>query len=244
MSYVFLFTFFRLPLIFTLVSIFHFLATATKFSCCSSNKKCRLFFALALAFCRSFSRRPSLVCHPFSLSLSLSLSPFFKFVDMTINLSNTYWNNFRFPLSSLLTLKLSLLYKTRVAMRFHKNNLELHLRCHTRLWSYFTLVCLLLLRTDGRKYGHVITKISRMNRLPHFLRYMGLHKGARLELRYEKRNVYRLLGRLIWLYSHLEVLYQTFSSVLPLKALQVALHFSRIGLISSTQTRDFDIWSD
>ena len=29
-----------------------------------------------------------------------------------------YRNNFRFPISSLLTLKLSLLYKTRVAMRF------------------------------------------------------------------------------------------------------------------------------
>ena len=31
--------------------------------------------------------------------------------------------------------------------------------------------------TDGRAYGHVITKISRMGRLPHFLRY-----GATLEL--------------------------------------------------------------
>ena len=75
-----------------------------------------------------------------------------------------------------------------------------------------------------------------MNRLSHFLRYMGLHKGARFELRHEKRNVYRLLGRLILVYSHLQVPYQTFSSVLPLKALQVALHFSRLVLISSTET--------
>ena len=81
--------FFPLPLIFILVaaSIFHFLATATKFSCFSSNKKCLLFFSLALAFCRSFSRRPALACRPFSLFLCLSLSLYFKFVDMTINLS-------------------------------------------------------------------------------------------------------------------------------------------------------------
>ena len=47
-SVVFLFTFFSLPLIFTLVaaSISHFLTAATKFSCCSPNKKCLL--------CRSF----------------------------------------------------------------------------------------------------------------------------------------------------------------------------------------------
>ena len=81
--------FFPLPLIFPLVaaSIFHFLATATKFSCFSSNKKCLLFFSLSLAFCRSFSGRPSPACRPFSLFLCLSLSLFFKFVDMTINLS-------------------------------------------------------------------------------------------------------------------------------------------------------------
>ena len=28
-----------------------------------------------------------------------------------------------------------------------------------------------MVRTDGRAYGHVITKFSRMGRLPHFLSY-------------------------------------------------------------------------
>ena len=28
-----------------------------------------------------------------------------------------------------------------------------------------------VVRTDGRAYGHVITKFSRMGRLPHFLSY-------------------------------------------------------------------------
>ena len=166
------------------------------------QKMSPFFFSLALAFCRSFSRRPALACRPFSLFLCLSLSLYFKFVDMTINLSLILQTTHIEIISAFrcrLYLLLSCLCFTRRGWLcvFHKNNLELPLRCHTRLQSYFTLVCLLLLRTDGRKYGHVITKISRMNRLPHFLRYMGLYKGARLELRYEKRNVYRLLGRLI-----------------------------------------------
>ena len=33
------------------------------------------------------------------------------------------------------------------------------------------MVCLWCGRTDGRTYGHVITNMSRMGRLPHFLRY-------------------------------------------------------------------------
>ena len=45
-----------------------------------------------------------------------------------------------------------------------------------------------MVRTDGRAYGHVITKFSRMGRLPHFLSYgapstRGLR--ARVELRYQ-----------------------------------------------------------
>ena len=50
-----------------------------------------------------------------------------------------------------------------------QNNLELHLGCHTCWLSYFTLVCLWHGRTVGRAYGHVITRISRMGRLPNFL---------------------------------------------------------------------------
>ena len=87
MSYVFLFTFFSLPLFFTLVSasISHFVTAATKFSCCSSKKKCLLcFLSFALTLCRSFSRWVSLACRLLSL---FSLSLYYKFVDMTINLS-------------------------------------------------------------------------------------------------------------------------------------------------------------
>ena len=50
-----------------------------------------------------------------------------------------------------------------------QNNLELHLGCHTCWLSYSTLVCLWHGRTVGRAYGHVITRISRMGRLPNFL---------------------------------------------------------------------------
>ena len=75
MSYVFLFIFFSLPLIFTSVSasISYFPTAATKFSCCFSNNRMPpLFFAgLSPTFC-------------FSLSLS---SLYSKFVDMTIKLS-------------------------------------------------------------------------------------------------------------------------------------------------------------
>ena len=41
--------------------------------------------------------------------------------------------------------------------------------CHTCWLSYFKLVCLWCGWTDGEAYGHVITKISRMGRLPNFL---------------------------------------------------------------------------
>ena len=45
-------------------------------------------------------------------------------------------------------------------------------------------------RTDGRAYGHVITKFSRMGRLPAFLTYRAppTHAlRARVELRYKVR---------------------------------------------------------
>ena len=91
MSYVFLFTFFSLPLIFALVaaSISRFLTAAAKFSCCSSNKKMSplLFISrsiLAIALCCSFSRWAS---PTFSQFFCLSLSLYSKFVDMTVNLS-------------------------------------------------------------------------------------------------------------------------------------------------------------
>ena len=36
-----------------------------------------------------------------------------------------------------------------------------------------------VVRTDGRAYGHVITKFSRMGRLPHFLSYGAPSTRAR-----------------------------------------------------------------
>ena len=44
-----------------------------------------------------------------------------------------------------------------------------------------------MVRTDGRAYGHMITKFSRMGRLPHFLSYGAPSTRAlraRVELRY------------------------------------------------------------
>ena len=96
MSYVFSFTFFSLPLIFTLhwwPLAFLMLsppAAATKFSCCSSKKNVSFFLALwslALDLCRPFYRWASLACRRLSLFLCLSLALYFKFVDMTINLT-------------------------------------------------------------------------------------------------------------------------------------------------------------
>ena len=69
-------------------SISHFVTVATKFSCCSSNKKCLLcFFSLALDLFRPFSRWASLACRLLSLFLCLSPALYSKFVDMTIRLN-------------------------------------------------------------------------------------------------------------------------------------------------------------
>ena len=70
-------------------NISHFVAAATKFSCCSSNKKmCLLcFFSLSLDLCRPFPRWVSLACRLLSLLLPLSLALYSKFMDVTINLS-------------------------------------------------------------------------------------------------------------------------------------------------------------
>ena len=91
MSYLFLYTFFSLPLIFTLVadSIYHFLTAATKFHdvVFPTKKMSPLLFSLALALRRSFSRWASLACRLLSLFLCLPLSLYSIFVDMTINLS-------------------------------------------------------------------------------------------------------------------------------------------------------------
>ena len=86
-------------------SISHFVTAATKFSCCSSNKKCLLcFLSLALDLCPPFSRWVSLAFRLLSLFLCLFLALYFKFVYMTINLSWILYNFRCFPFSFLLTL--------------------------------------------------------------------------------------------------------------------------------------------
>ena len=109
MSYMFLFTFFSLSLIFTQVaaSISYFLTAATKFHVVPPTKNVSFVFSISLQLF-------------FSLSFA-GLSPYFLFFSViTINLHLTlqttgYKNIFRFP---FLTLQLSLLRKTWVAIRF------------------------------------------------------------------------------------------------------------------------------
>ena len=119
MSYFFLFTFFSTVAHFHPAGCQHFLFShcCYKISCCSSTKKCLLwFFSISLYLFFLIE-----LCWPVAL---LSVSLFSKFFDMTIiNLNlilqtTGYRNNFCFLFSSLLTLQLSLLNKTWVAIRF------------------------------------------------------------------------------------------------------------------------------
>ena len=92
MLYVFLFTFFSLPLIFTLhwwpLAFLILSPPLQNFHVVLPTKKCLLcFLSLALDLCRPFSRWASLACRLLSLFLCLSLALYSKFVDMTINLS-------------------------------------------------------------------------------------------------------------------------------------------------------------
>ena len=49
-----------------------------------------------------------------------------------------------------------------------------------------------VVRTDGRAYGHVITKFSRIGRLPHFLNHGALLRALRArELRYDRLLIMR-----------------------------------------------------
>ena len=146
MSYVFSFTFFSLPLIFTLhwwPLAFLILSTPLLLEE-NSNKKCLLCFSsLALDLCLPISRWASLACRLLSLSLCLSLALYSKFVVMTIILSLILKKiriQRQFPLFDFLVVSASQDAGGHAISR--QNNLEMHLGCHTRLLSYFTLVCL------------------------------------------------------------------------------------------------------
>ena len=125
---------------------------------------------------------------------------------MIINLSlilKKTWIQRQFPLSSFVfidSLAASALQEAGGYAIAHQNNLELHLGCHT------CYIGMPVVRMDGWVYGHVITKFSRMGRLPHFLTHGApLRALCALELRYytcqnntcEKHYLYRRL--LYWL---------------------------------------------
>ena len=89
MSYVFSFTFFSLPLIFTLhwwpLAFLILSPPLQNFHVVLPTKKCLLcFLSLALDLCRPWT---SLACRLISLFLCLSPALYSKFVDMTINLN-------------------------------------------------------------------------------------------------------------------------------------------------------------
>ena len=150
MSYVFSFTFFFTAAHFLLAlvaaSISHFVTAATKFSCCSSNKKVSPLFFISLS--RSLSPFFSLSFAGLPLFLCLSLALYSKFVDMTINLSLILWKiriQKQFLLSSFVFIDPaapSALQDVGGYAISRQNNIELHLCCHTCWLSYFTLVCL------------------------------------------------------------------------------------------------------
>ena len=123
MSYVFSFTFFSRPLVFTLhwwsIAFLILSLPLQNFDVVLPTKKCLLFYISRSRppspfFSLSFAGLPP--TSTFSLSLRCSI---FQICEPdNYCTQHGYRNNFRFPFSSLLTLLLSLLYKTPVAMRF------------------------------------------------------------------------------------------------------------------------------
>ena len=118
--------------------------------------------SLSIFFSLSFAGLPP----DFSFSLSFSCSIFqICRHDIILILFLDNKDTFLFPVSSLLTLCLSLLYKTwaRVAMPFFRqNNLELYLGWHSCWLSYFTLVCPWCGRTVGRAGGRMVAWLLKL----------------------------------------------------------------------------------
>ena len=120
-------------------SISHFVTAATKFSCCSSNKKMSpLFFISCSRSLSPFFSLSLLACRLLSLFLCLSLALYSKFVDMTIYLSlilQTTRIQKQFLLSVFVFIDSFVVsaYKAPVAIDAisRQNNLELHLGHHT-----------------------------------------------------------------------------------------------------------------
>ena len=129
------------------VSIAHFVTAATQNFHVLPTKKCLLWFFISC---------PKFLSPFFSLSFA-GLPPTFSF-SLTIS------DNFHFPFSSLLTLLLSLLYKTPVAMRFPG---KITSSCNSvAIPVDWVILHCYACGADGRSlgravYGHVITKFSR-----------------------------------------------------------------------------------
>ena len=106
----------------------------------------------------------------YSMSWSTRTNEFIKFSGILINCG--FYGNRRIAYSVFVFIDSLVVFALQDAGGYaisRQNNLELHLGCHTCWMSYFTFVYLWCGRIVGRMYGHVITKISRMGRLPHFL---------------------------------------------------------------------------
>ena len=140
-------------------SISHFVTAATKFSCCSSNKKMTpLFF-----FWLSFAGLPPI----FALSLSISCSVFQICGHIKLNTLDTTDTEtisaFRFRLywlsSCLCFTRRRWLYDAR------QSNLEFAFGLPYLFMIELFYIGMPVVQTDDRSvYGHVITKFSRMGR--------------------------------------------------------------------------------
>ena len=105
---------------------------------------------------------------------------------MTINLSyfrqHGYKNNFRSLFSSLLTLKLSLLHKARVAMRFPA---KITSSCHTCMLIELFYIGMPVVRSSGLAYGHMTDKIFSDALVTQFS-YQWCSVAREREVRYNK----------------------------------------------------------
>ena len=110
--------------------------------------------------------------------LSLTLAICRSFLD-----NMPYRNNFRFPFSSLLTLYLSLLHKTRVAMRFPA---KITWSCHTCMLIELFYIGMPVVRADGRSGGR--TGRCTVTWLPKFLGCIGYQILIPMVLRFARER--------------------------------------------------------
>ena len=191
MSFVFSFTFFftaaHFHLALVAASISHFVTAATKFSCCSSNKKMSpLFFisrskSLSPFFSLSFAGLPP----TFSFSLSFSCS-IFQICGYD-NTDTETISAFRFRLYWLFCCLC--FTRRRWLCHFPPKQPRVAFGLPYLLIELF-YIGMPVVRTDcraggGSVYRHVITKFSQMGSLPHFLTHGAPLRALRArEVRY------------------------------------------------------------